>query len=404
MGAGAFGGGGLLGDSYADPYVTLGGMYSFDRLGGWATDLDKDRLDIDVQSRLHGWKSFDDLVRESLQSGKVGRNMPNVYDPNRIVDPNMSTTVDPNHDLKSNYSGSTFMSVGGGAGSGGGHPDFGMDAPNFGDIDAAISGAGISTHGKLGNAMITPGHIGALVQGPDYPGLTPGQWEHESWSPYGTDWGGYLGAPVTNEQRGNRATIEPIGAWNYIDPRQQAIGKHFGIDNPQDATQEDIDALMDEVLGNSSQQSLPDQSVTYNNVVARSLREATAQKKTAARARAKALAKETARLKAKEAHRAQVLKDRAAKKAKEATNYEPISGLTPTPPTKLPPMVIDDPSGPTTHEINVAKRERTKTRLATARGKTKAHLANLRKKGVSAKTMTKARSKAKARYAKIKGR
>jgi hypothetical protein len=149
---------------------------------------------------------------------------------------------------------------------------------------------------------------------------------------------------------------------------------------------------------------LPDQSVTYNNVVARSLREATAQKKTAARARAKALAKETARLKAKEAHRAQVLKDRAAKKAKEATNYEPISGLTPTPPTKLPPMVIDDPSGPTTHEINVAKRERTKTRLATARGKTKAHLANLRKKGVSAKTMTKARSKAKARYAKIKGR
>lgn len=34
-----------------------------------------------------------------------------------------------------------------------------------------------------------------------------------------------------------------------IDPRKQAVGKHFGIDNPQTAPQEDIDALMNEVLG-----------------------------------------------------------------------------------------------------------------------------------------------------------
>jgi len=155
-------------------------------------------------------------------------------------------------------------------------------------------------------------------------------------------------------------------------------------------------------VGRRFESSQPDQSVTYNNVVDRSLREAAERKKTDARDRAKALAKETARLKAKEEHRIQVLKDRADKKAAEEQwnpNIVPEEEVTPV---QLPPMVIND--GPTTHEANVAKREATKARIATARGKTKSHLAKLRSKGVSAKTMAKAKSKAKARYAKIKSR
>ena len=190
-----------------------------------------------------------------------------------------------------------------------------------------------------------------------------------------------------------------------IDPRQEAIGrvlgKHFDLDNPRGTTEEQTDALMEEalndILGGSSQQSLPNQSV-----VNQALREANARKKTEARDRAKALAKETARLKAKEEHRIQVLKDRADKKAAEEQwnpNIVPVEEVTPV---QLPPLVIDD--GPTTHEANVAKREATKARIATARGKTKAHLANLRSKGVSKKTMAKARTKAKARYAKIKSK
>jgi len=56
------------------------------------------------------------------------------------------------------------------------------------------------------------------------------------------------------------------------------------------------------------------------------------------------------------------------------------------------------------YAYNVGQREKTKGRLATARGKTKAHLAKLREKGVSAATITKAKTKAKARYSKIKGK
>ena len=55
------------------------------------------------------------------------------------------------------------------------------------------------------------------------------------------------------------------------------------------------------------------------------------------------------------------------------------------------------------HAYNVKQRKKTAARIATARGKTKAHLASLRKKKASPATIAKARQKAKARYAKIKG-
>ena len=55
------------------------------------------------------------------------------------------------------------------------------------------------------------------------------------------------------------------------------------------------------------------------------------------------------------------------------------------------------------HAFNIQQREQTKTRLANERSITKAHLANLRGKGVSAKTIAKAKAKAQGRYTKIKG-
>jgi hypothetical protein len=101
---------------------------------------------------------------------------------------------------------------------------------------APALGAGLMAYpSELGHGMTTPGFIGDLVKGLDPSlGLTDAQWEHESWSPYGTDWGGYLGAPVTNEQRGNRATIEPVGAWNPIGQNpnqdlQEALGPGFSF-------------------------------------------------------------------------------------------------------------------------------------------------------------------------------
>jgi len=84
--------------------------------------------------------------------------------------------------------------------------------------------------------------------------------------------------------------------------------------------------------------------------------------------------------------------------------YQP-PGLLPTIPPIINPGGGWDPTPPplTDHEYNVQQREKTKARLAVARGKTKAHLANLREKGVSAKTIAKAKAKAQGRYTKIKG-
>ena len=81
-------------------------------------------------------------------------------------------------------------------------------------------------------------------------------------------WGGFkgfsipgYGTPPANPHAGFMASYEldqnhpgyapmiSIINGQPIDPRQQAVGKHFGIDNPQTAPQEDIDALMNEVLG-----------------------------------------------------------------------------------------------------------------------------------------------------------
>ena len=78
----------------------------------------------------------------------------------------------------------------------------------------------------------------------------------------------------------------------------------------------------------------------------------------------------------------------------------------PRPPTLPPDLIFDPPPDwqpRTDHEFNVQQREQTKTRLANERSITKAHLANLRGKGVSAKTIAKAKAKAQGRYAKIKG-
>ena len=69
------------------------------------------------------------------------------------------------------------------------------------------------------------------------------------------------------------------------------------------------------------------------------------------------------------------------------------------PPPQLPPTI--DPKSD--HAFNVRQREKTKIRLANERSITKAHLANLRGKGVSAKTIAKAKAKAQGRYTKIKG-
>ena len=83
----------------------------------------------------------------------------------------------------------------------------------------------------------------------------------------------------------------------------------------------------------------------------------------------------------------------------------PGGGWDPDPGIIPPPLGARDPTPPplTDHEYNVQQREKTKARLAVARGKTKAHLANLREKGVSAKTIAKAKAKAQGRYTKIKG-
>ena len=74
----------------------------------------------------------------------------------------------------------------------------------------------------------------------------------------------------------------------------------------------------------------------------------------------------------------------------------PIEARPIAPPRKKKPQ--------TDHEFNVSQREKTKRRLNVARAKTKKHLAKLRKKGVSAKTIAKAKSKAAGRYKKIKGK
>jgi len=180
-----------------------------------------------------------------------------------------------------------------------------------------------------------------------------------------------------------------------------SIGQGFSIPSGLSA--------LDAVEGMARQSfQIPDQSVSYNtnavsNVVSRSLKEAAARKKTAARARAKAVVKEAARLKARETP-----KSAWEAVAELATPLPPLIIDDPAPPaTPLPPLVIDDPAPPVTkpltdHQFNVRIREQTKARLARAREKTKAHYANLREKGVSTKTIKLAQSKAKARYAKIK--
>ena len=72
-------------------------------------------------------------------------------------------------------------------------------------------------------------------------------------------------------------------------------------------------------------------------------------------------------------------------------------------PPVLPPGVQHDPIPPRTdHEFNVAQREKTKTRLAEDRAKTKRHYAKLRAKGASPQTIAKAKAKSKARSKKIK--
>ena len=300
---------------------------------------------------------------------------------------------------------------GGGQGMGGGFDSSGSAGLGADAFDGpGISGAELAALDKemfeMGNMMaqVDPGKHGTgnLNVAPHVNVFELGQ--HEvPYSNLQMDIGPFLGKDNRNRNLGlglaAAAAAAAAGLYGMKDSNQDSFpgygqppsNPHAGMEA---ANQEGVE---DGGMGQHSASSL--QSLPNQSVVNQALNEANARNKTAARERAKALAKEAARLKAKEEHRIQVLKDREAK-SQWNPNIVPEEEVVPMP---LPPLIIDD-YGPTTHEINVAKREATKARLATARGKTKSHLANLRKKGVSAKTMAKAKTKAKARYAKIKSR
>ena len=185
------------------------------------------------------------------------------------------------------------MSAGGGA-AGGCHPDFGINAPNFGATldDSEDAGWGANPiEGKSYKAKDFMEQFGPLTfsthRETPWRGLTLDDVPNPS--PPGLALGA-LAAIAAAALKGSSQSNPPT---NSVNP-------HAGMEA---ANQEGVE---DGGMGQHSASSL--QSLPNQSVVNQALNEANARNKTAARERARALAKEAARLKAKEEHRIQVLK------------------------------------------------------------------------------------------------